>query len=128
MELHLDTLAGQLEAASRAAELAGRLAELDAAARAAVDTHQLLTDAYQQARLSALGVRLRAIRERVGLSARAVATRAAVAEGIVPFSVRCPFRSRTRERQRDRREQRRTGAPRRHPRNDLRRSIGRGRA
>jgi DNA repair protein SbcC/Rad50 len=44
-----DTLAGHLEAASRAAELAGRLAELDAAARAAVDTHQQLTDAYQQA-------------------------------------------------------------------------------
>ena len=44
-----DTLAGQLEAASRAAELAGRLAELDTAARAAVDTHQELTDAYQQA-------------------------------------------------------------------------------
>jgi exonuclease SbcC len=44
-----DTLAGHIEAASRAAELAGRLAELDAVARAAVDTHQQLTDAYQQA-------------------------------------------------------------------------------
>ena len=41
--------AGQLDAASRAAELAEQHAGLDAAARAAIDTHQELVGAYQQA-------------------------------------------------------------------------------
>jgi len=42
-------VAAQLDAAGRAAELTEQHAALDAAARAAIDTHQQLTGAYQQA-------------------------------------------------------------------------------
>ncbi|HUZ23969.1 MAG TPA: AAA family ATPase [Streptosporangiaceae bacterium] len=43
------TVAGRLDAAARGDELAAALADLGAAARAAIDAHQQLTDAYQQA-------------------------------------------------------------------------------
>jgi exonuclease SbcC len=48
-EIQLDAVMVRLAAAARAEDLAGRLGELAAAASAAVDLHQQLVDAHQQA-------------------------------------------------------------------------------